>query len=71
MKLKKGGIYEISRSIHDFDDPYSSYIIKVNSDLIGYYYRVTIISTYCFDTKICLEEWENVRELSSLEKELL
>lgn len=68
MKLKKGGIYKIRGSAYNNNSPY---IIKILSDLINNYYRVTIISTYCFDTKICPEDWECIRELSSLEKELL
>jgi hypothetical protein len=68
MKLKKGGIYEIRGCAYDDDSPY---IIKILSGLINNYYRVTIISTYSFDTKIYPEDWECIRELSSLEKELL
>ena len=69
MKLKKGGVYEIGGSVYGDDD--NSYFIKINSDLIYDYYRVSILGTYSFDTKICPEDWEYIRELSSLEKELL
>jgi hypothetical protein len=68
VKLKKGGVYEIKGSAYDDDN---SYFIKINSDLIYDYYRVSILGTYSFDTKIYPEDWEYIRELSSLEKELL
>lgn len=68
MKLKKGRIYEVRGP---FYDGASSYIVKILSDLINNYYRVNIIGPYNFETKIYPEDWECVRELSSLEKELL
>ena len=76
MKLEKGELYEISVSVYDDESPY---IIKVNSDLIYDYYLVTVISAYRFDntylhqfdTYLHPEDWEHIRKLSSLEKELL
>lgn len=68
MKLKKGGIYEIRGCVYD---DANSYIIKINSNLIYDYYRVSILGTYNFEAKIYPEDWECIRELSSLEKELL
>jgi hypothetical protein len=70
VTLKKGSIYEIRGSIYDFADS-SSYVIRITSELINNYYKATIINTYNFDINIFPDDWEYIRELSSLEKELL
>ena len=68
MKIKKGRVYEIKGSC--YDDP-CSYIVKVTSELIYDHYLATILSSYNFDIKFYPSDWESVRELTSLEKELL